>query len=102
MYLYALEPPPPRPVADGAAVARGATLFDAHCKLCHANAILGGDPMPVDQVGTEPSLANGKARGTGKYRVAPLARVLVPLKGLTTDRFFDRRLKRMLKLPDNI
>ena len=37
-----------------------------------------------------------------RYRVAPLARVLVPLKGITTDRFFDRRLKRMLKLPDNI
>ena len=37
-----------------------------------------------------------------RYRVAPLARVLVPLKGITTDRFLDRRLKRMLKLPDNI
>ena len=37
-----------------------------------------------------------------RYRIAPLARVLVPLKGLTTDRFLDRRLKRMLKLPDNI
>lgn len=37
-----------------------------------------------------------------RYRVATLARVLVPLKGITTDRFLDRRLKRMLKLPDNI
>ena len=42
------------------------------------------------------------ARPRTRYRVAPLARVLVPLKGLTTDRFLDRRLKRMLKLPDNI
>jgi cytochrome c5 len=75
MYLYSLEPPPARPVADAAAVERGRTLFDAHCRLCHASAILGGDPMPVDQVGTEPSLANGKARGTGRYRVAPLVRI---------------------------
>jgi NAD(P)-dependent dehydrogenase (short-subunit alcohol dehydrogenase family) len=37
-----------------------------------------------------------------RYRVAPLARILVPLKGITSDRFLDRRLKRMLKLPDNI
>ena len=37
-----------------------------------------------------------------RYRVAPLARVLVPLKGITSDRFLDRRMKRMLRLPDNI
>jgi NAD(P)-dependent dehydrogenase (short-subunit alcohol dehydrogenase family) len=37
-----------------------------------------------------------------RYRVAPLARILVPLKGLTSDRFLDRRMKRMLRLPDNI
>lgn len=37
-----------------------------------------------------------------RYRVAPLARVLVPLKGIASDRFFDRRMKRMLRLPDNI
>jgi NAD(P)-dependent dehydrogenase (short-subunit alcohol dehydrogenase family) len=37
-----------------------------------------------------------------RYRVAPLARILVPLKGITTDRFLDRRMKRILRLPDNI
>ena len=37
-----------------------------------------------------------------RYRVAPLARVLVPLKRITSDRFLDRRMKRMLRLPDNI
>ena len=37
-----------------------------------------------------------------RYRVAPLARILVPLKGVTSDRFLDRRMKRMLRLPDNI
>jgi NAD(P)-dependent dehydrogenase (short-subunit alcohol dehydrogenase family) len=37
-----------------------------------------------------------------RYRVAPLARIMVPLKGLTSDRFLDRRMKRILRLPDNI
>ncbi len=37
-----------------------------------------------------------------RYRIAPLARIMVPLKGLTSDRFLDRRMKRILKLPDNI
>jgi NAD(P)-dependent dehydrogenase (short-subunit alcohol dehydrogenase family) len=37
-----------------------------------------------------------------RYRVAPLARILVPLKAITTDRFLDRRMKRMLRMPDNV
>ena len=37
-----------------------------------------------------------------RYRVAPLARVLVPLKSLATDRFLDRRMKKILRLPDRI
>jgi NAD(P)-dependent dehydrogenase (short-subunit alcohol dehydrogenase family) len=37
-----------------------------------------------------------------RYRVAPLARVMVPLKSITSDRFLDRRMKRILRLPDNI
>lgn len=37
-----------------------------------------------------------------RYRIAPLARIMVPLKGLVSDRFLDRRMKRMLRLPDRI
>jgi NAD(P)-dependent dehydrogenase (short-subunit alcohol dehydrogenase family) len=37
-----------------------------------------------------------------RYRVAPLARILLPLKKLASDRFLDRRLKRALRLPDSI
>jgi NAD(P)-dependent dehydrogenase (short-subunit alcohol dehydrogenase family) len=37
-----------------------------------------------------------------RYRVAPLARIMVPLKGVTSDRFLDRRMKRILRLPDSI
>jgi hypothetical protein len=75
MYLYAIEPPPARVVTDTAAVARGAKLFDAHCRLCHDGPILAGDPIAATQVGTDPSLADGKARGTGRYRVTSLVRV---------------------------
>jgi mono/diheme cytochrome c family protein len=76
MYLYALEPPPARPAGDPAAVARGAALFEDRCRSCHGNAAHGGAPVPVAKVGTDPSLANGRARGTGRYRVAPLVRVV--------------------------
>lgn len=37
-----------------------------------------------------------------RYRIAPLARILVPLKTLASDRFLDRRMKKMLRLPDRI
>ena len=75
MYLYSLEPPPARAVTDRAAVAKGAALFEEHCRACHTRGDGGGDPMPVARIGTDPSLANGKARGTGNYRVTSLVRV---------------------------
>ena len=37
-----------------------------------------------------------------RYRVAPLAKILVPLKKVASDRFLDRRMKRALRLPDSI
>jgi NAD(P)-dependent dehydrogenase (short-subunit alcohol dehydrogenase family) len=37
-----------------------------------------------------------------RYRVAPLARILVPLKALTSDRVLDRRMKKMLRLPNRV
>jgi mono/diheme cytochrome c family protein len=72
MFLYALEPPPRPPPRDPSKVARGASLFEAHCKRCHGNAAYGGAPMPVAQIGTDPALATGPARGTGRYRPPPL------------------------------
>ena len=35
-----------------------------------------------------------------RYRITPMARVLIPLRRLLPDRFFDRRMKKMLRLPD--
>lgn len=76
MYLYSLEPPPAgaKVDADRAALARGAALFEEHCRSCHTRADGGGEPVPVGRVGTDPALANGKARGTGMYRVTNLVR----------------------------
>ncbi len=74
-YLYSLEPPPARAVTDPTAVATGAALFEVHCRSCHSRPDGGGEPIPVARVGTDPSLANGKARGTGTYRVTSLVRV---------------------------
>jgi len=75
IYLYSLEPPPARAVADRGALARGAALFEEHCRSCHTRPDGGGAPVPVGRVGTDPALANGKARGTGMYRVTNLVRV---------------------------
>ncbi len=37
-----------------------------------------------------------------RYRVALLARILVPLRKVASDRFLDRQMKRILRLPDQI
>jgi mono/diheme cytochrome c family protein len=76
MFLYSLEPPPARPVADPVAVARGGAVFAKHCRSCHASELYGGDPIPAAKVGTDPALASGRARGTGRYRIPPLVRVV--------------------------
>ena len=76
VYLTALEPPPAQARArDAAQVARGRALFEAQCQSCHANASGGGDLVTADEVGTDPALASGSARGTGRYRPPALVRV---------------------------
>lgn len=75
MYLYTLEAPPARPSRDRDAVAEGAALFATHCSTCHGGTQYGGDLIPAARVGTDPALADGKARGTGRYRVTQLVRV---------------------------
>ena len=41
-------------------------------------------------------------RPRARYRITTLAKILVPLKALASDRFLDRRMKKMLRLPDRI
>lgn len=72
MYLYSLTPPTPPPVGDPAQRARGAALFAQHCQRCHRDPAGGGDAWPAAQIGTDPALANGRARGTGRYRTPAL------------------------------
>lgn len=72
MYVYSLAPPPRAEAAVGPEAGRGAELFARHCRRCHEGASFGGAPVPAAEVGTDPTLAFGKARGTGVYRPPPL------------------------------
>jgi cytochrome c5 len=71
MYIYSLSPPA-RSSDRFIDLARGATVFAATCSKCHDNPAWGGRAIEEKRVGTDPALANGQARGTGKYRVSPL------------------------------
>lgn len=75
MYVYSLTPPPDTATHDESRVAKGKKLFERHCRSCHANAAYGGDAVSAESIGTAPALANGRGRGTGRYRVPPLVRV---------------------------
>lgn len=68
MYVYSLRPPH----ADVAASPRGKAVFAEHCAKCHKNAAYGGGTVSASSIGTDPALATGKGRGTGKYRVPAL------------------------------
>jgi mono/diheme cytochrome c family protein len=74
MYLYSLQPPA-HEVAVDATAQRGRELFAKHCDGCHTDGNGSGVPVDVRRVGTDPALANGTSRGTGRYRPAPLVRV---------------------------
>jgi mono/diheme cytochrome c family protein len=74
MYIYSLKPPASAAPAD-AASERGRATFTLKCKGCHENEALGGPPIAAAKIGTDPSLANGGARGTGTYRPPALLRV---------------------------
>lgn len=77
VYLYSLSPPPAHRYEGRTNDRfRGAILFTDHCARCHSNGVAGGDELtPIDEIGTDPELATGGARGTGGYRPAPLVRV---------------------------
>lgn len=72
MYVYSLQPPPPRTLVAGA---RGAEVFADACASCHVNDGYGGRVIDAADIGTNPALAESRGRGTGTYRVAPLVRV---------------------------
>jgi mono/diheme cytochrome c family protein len=69
LYVYSLTPPPR---TTAAAPVEGAALFEEHCARCHRNAAHGGSLVSATAIGTDPALATGRGRGTGKYRVPAL------------------------------
>jgi mono/diheme cytochrome c family protein len=79
MYLYGLTPPAEgrgeTPAGHPELVERGADVFEVHCGDCHSNEAYGGEPVRAERVGTHPGLAEGLARGTGRYRPSGLVRV---------------------------
>jgi len=77
MYVYSLRPPAPaRPAgAPERTVAAGRAVFDRHCRGCHHAASGSGALVAAERVGTDPALARGHARGTGRYRPSPLVAV---------------------------
>ena len=51
---------------------RGAAEFETRCARCHMPPSYTGRPVPIDVVGTDPTLGVSKERGTGNYRVPSL------------------------------
>lgn len=72
MYVYSLVPPARPSVTPDA---RGAELFARSCRSCHSNRAFGGPTVSAGFVGTDRSLADGGARGTGRYRPPALLSV---------------------------
>lgn len=71
MFLYSLTPPS----NDNASNARGAELFAKSCRSCHSNRAFGGPTISAGFVGTDRSLSDGGARGTGRIRPPALLSV---------------------------
>jgi hypothetical protein len=62
------------PSAEAAAAVspRGAAVFAGACAGCHAPPGLTGPPVPLAEIGTDPTLGLSADRGTGCYRVPSL------------------------------
>jgi hypothetical protein len=98
MFLYSLEPPASATPIDDAVAERGRALFEARCDRCHGDDdTRSGAPVAAIRVGTDGALAHGRARGTGRYRPAPLVDVRHAAPYLhdgsvqTLAELFDRR-----------
>jgi cytochrome c5 len=50
----------------------GAAIFESTCTGCHVPPALTGAPVPLAQIGTDPTLGDSPSRGTGTYRVPSL------------------------------
>lgn len=73
-YVAELAPPPVE-LGDTHGVREGRALFEQHCRGCHDGPAKSGRAVAAESVGTDRALADSRARGTGKFRPAPLVAV---------------------------
>ncbi len=71
-YLRTLASPLSSYADARAAQPQGAQVFESQCTGCHVPPALTGEPVPLAQIGTDPTLGNSASRGTGAYRVPSL------------------------------
>ena len=71
-YVMSLSSALPETETAASASPRGAQVFAAECASCHVPPALTGPPVPLDTVGTDPTLGRSMDRGTGSYRVPSL------------------------------
>jgi mono/diheme cytochrome c family protein len=72
VYVTSLATGLPTESTASAASPAGAALFASRCSSCHTLPGLTGDPVPLDVIGTDPTLGRSASRGTGAYRVPSL------------------------------
>jgi hypothetical protein len=68
-YIWSLADDLPETTAAGTP---GQALFAANCSRCHAGDALTSAPVPLAEVGTDPTCGLSPDRGTGFYRVPSL------------------------------
>jgi mono/diheme cytochrome c family protein len=69
-YVWSLADSLPSPPSNASP---GATVFAKNCASCHdPENNFTGEPVPIDIVGTDPTLGLSSERGTGNYRVPSL------------------------------
>jgi mono/diheme cytochrome c family protein len=68
-YVWSLADTLPAPPAEAP---RGAAVFAENCARCHVPPAFTGPPVPLDVVGTDPTIGLSAVRGTGTYRVPSL------------------------------
>ncbi len=71
-YVRSLADSLPTGTPETSAATRGAATFGVECASCHVPPALTGAPVPLDVVGTDPTLGLSADRGTGTYRVPSL------------------------------
>jgi mono/diheme cytochrome c family protein len=71
-YVRTLADTLPAPASLAPAAARGRAVFQSACAECHEPPAFTGPPVPLDVVGTDPTIGVSLDRGTGTYRVPSL------------------------------